>query len=369
MLSQESLSVSRALVQPTRCRVDRLLLPRRVPACSGSKLACLAITLLLAGCSGSDGYLRIEGGTMGTYYRVTARCPAADEGELMRAVAIELEAVNDEMSTYLPESELSRFNRGAPGVWVPVSETLVDVVEAARTISELSGGAFDVTVGPLVEIWGFGPAGPIDAVPGEETVSAARARVGYRYLQTRRSPPALRKTRDVSVDLSAIAKGHGVDRIALLLAGDGCTDFLVDIGGEVAGRGVNVAGRAWRVGIEVPDPKTMGSVQRVIGLTDVGVATSGDYRNFVDLGGVRYSHTIDARSGRPVAHRLASVSVMHSSVMWADGLATALNVLGPDDGFELAEREGLAALFVIRRAEGFEERYTAAMLDHLDAGQ
>ena len=243
------------------------------------------------------------------------------------------------------------------------------MLEAAREISDRSGGAFDVTVGPLIELWGFGPSGSISDRPDPHAVRAALERVGYRRLEIRRAPPALRKDRDISVDLSAIAKGHGVDRVAALLRASGCSDFMVDIGGEVAARGVNPAGRAWRVGIEVPDPDLVGAVQRVVTLRDTGVATSGDYRNFLDLDGVRYSHTVDARTGRPVDHRLASVSVVHESVMWADGLATALNVLGPDAGFELAEREGVAALFLIRRAADFEERYTRAMQTHLDTGQ
>ena len=332
----------------------------------------LALAMLLAvtlsSCGGDPDYSSLEGATMGTYYRINGRCPAVDVEQIQTSVERELDLVNGQMSTYLPNSELSRFNRAHEAAWMDVSAELVEVVDAAVEISELSQGAFDVTVGPLIDLWGFGPDGTISEPPTDEAVAAARQRVGYRHLETRHSPPGLVKRRMLTVDLSAIAKGQGVDRLGRVLGDLGCTDFLVDIGGEVAGRGVSASGRTWRIGIEVPDPEHYGAVQRVIALDGVSVATSGDYRNFMDLDGKRYSHTIDPRTGRPVEHRLASVSVVHPSAMWADGLATALNVLGPEAGFELAEREGLAALFLIRRATEFEERYTAAMLTHLEIG-
>jgi thiamine biosynthesis lipoprotein len=162
------------------------------------------------------------------------------------------------------------------------------------------------------------------------------------------------------VDLSAIAKGYGVDRVALRLEEAGCTDYLVDVGGEVRARGASPRGDAWRVGIEVPDPERIGGVQRVLALHDLALATSGDYRNFIDLDGGRYSHTIDPRTGRPVSHRLASVTVAHPSAMWADGYATAINVLGPERGIDLAERLGLPVLLLVHAENGFQERYTPA---------
>jgi thiamine biosynthesis lipoprotein len=169
------------------------------------------------------------------------------------------------------------------------------------------------------------------------------------------------------VDLSAIAKGHGVDRVAEVLDRADCTDYLVDIGGEVRSRGMSPRQTPWRVGIEVPDPQLIGSVQRVVNLPGMAVATSGDYRNYLDFDGERFSHSIDPRTGYPVQHLLASVSVVHESAMWADGWATALNVLGPEAGFELAATENLAAYFLIRRADGFEERYTPSMQNYLEA--
>lgn len=189
--------------------------------------------------------------------------------------------------------------------------------------------------------------------------------VGFDKLEVRADPPRLRKSASLYVDLSAIAKGHGVDRLVDRLTGAGCSDMLADIGGEVRAIGLSPSNRAWRIGVEVPDPESFGAIQRVIALEGMAAATSGDYRNFRDLGSRRYSHTIDPRTGYPVTHNLASVTVLHPSAMWADGYATALNVLGPTAGFALAERIGLAALFIIREESGFDERYTEPMSNAL----
>ncbi len=332
----------------------------------GGLCGLLLGAVLIGGCTAGQDYVQAQGATMGTYYRVSARCPDAEQPFLHSRIESELVEVNDQMSTYQADSELSRFNRSAPGSWFPVSVDLVRVIEAAGQISERSGGAFDVTVAPLVNLWGFGPEGRITQAPDAQALADALAQVGYGWLEVVQAPPALRKIRPLHVDLSAIAKGHGVDRLAEVLAGAGCLDYLIDVGGEVRGMGVNPTGNAWRIGVEVPDPEVIGGVQRVLILQDRSVATSGDYRNFLNLAGGRVSHTLDPSTGRPVEHALASVTVVHESAMWADGLATALNVLGPQAGFALAEEQELAALFLIRRASGFEERYTSAMLNFLD---
>lgn len=320
----------------------------------------LAMLCLPAGCGGPE-YRLYQGATMGTYYRVTARC-ADDVAALVEA---ELKAVNDEMSTYLPESALSRFNRAPVGQWWPVPRPLADVVDAAARLSRESAGAFDVTVGPLVNLWGFGPRDDVAAdspqPPDEEALARARKRVGFDKLEVRLDPPALRKSADLYVDLSAIAKGHGVDRVVERLIGAGCSDLLVDVGGEVRGVGRSPSTRNWRVGVETPDPGRLGAIERVLVLDDVAAATSGDYRNYVEVDGRRYSHTMDPRTGRPVAHALASVTVLHASAMWADGYATALDVLGPEAGFELAVRLELPALFIVREDGSFRVRYTAAL--------
>jgi thiamine biosynthesis lipoprotein len=332
----------------------------------------ILLGLALSACSGEGGgYVKLQGATMGTYYRVTARCPGIAADGVRARVEQTVSEVNGRMSTYLPDSELSRFNDAPVGVWQPASPELIEVISVAAEISRLSGGAFDVTVGPLVNLWGFGPDGAITESPEPAAVREALARVGSAHLLIDTGAGALKKDTAVYVDLSAIAKGYGVDRVVDQLVLAGCPDLLVDIGGEVAARGLNPSGSTWRVGIEVPDPSRIGGVERVVPLSGMAIATSGDYRNFLDLdqGRHRVSHTIDPRTGHPIEHDLASVSVLHASTMWADGLATALDVLGPDAGPQLAEREGLAAVFIIRRAGGFEERYTPAMRNYLETQQ
>lgn len=320
----------------------------------------------LAACSHDADYQRLTGATMGTYYSIVAKCASGVSAEdLQVRIDDELAAVNSAMSTYDPDSVLSHFNNGPVGEWQLVSEDLITVVSASREMSELSGGAFDVTVGPLVNAWGFGPNTPVDHEPSAQTVHKLMQSVGFEKLQIREHPAALRKSATIYVDLSAIAKGHGVDRVAELLHQADCASYLVDIGGEVAVSGTNPRGGSWTIGVEVPLSGSQGEVQRVLRLSDQSVATSGDYRNFRTVGDQRLSHTIDPRTGRPVAHGLASVTVVHPSAMWADGLATAISVLGPDDGLELARSIDLPVLMIIRANEEFEERYTDAMRQYL----
>ena len=322
----------------------------------------IAMTMAaVAGCSDPDPDSEPLGGqTMGTRYQVQTAC-ASRPSNLADGIATLLDDIDAQMSTYRPDSLLSRLNRAPSNEWLDASPELLDVLEPARTLSELSDGAFDVTVGPLVNLWGFGPIDAADSIPSPSDIAAARDRVGYQYLELRR-PAGIRKQRDLYIDLSAIAKGYAVDRMAQYLLGHGCESFLVEIGGEVRVHGLKSSGAAWRIGVESPNPDSLGGVLRVVQTArteGIAMATSGDYRNFVELGGQRYSHTIDPRTGAPVAHRLASVTVLHPSTLWADGFATLLNVMGPTDGFELAEREHLAALFVERTDTGFVERATS----------
>ncbi len=323
-------------------------------------LTLAAVTGCDPGDNRSDDSEPLRGQTMGTQYQVQTAC-AEPPSDLAKGIAALLDDIDAQMSTYRQDSLLSRLNRAPSGEGLDASTELLDVLEPARTLSELSGGAFDVTVGPLVNLWGFGPIDAPGSIPSSRDIAAARDRVGYQHLELRR-PAQLRKQRDLYIDLSAIAKGYAVDRMAQYLLDHGCESFLVEIGGEVRVHGLKPGGAAWRIGVESPNPDALGGVLRVIAtarIEGIAMATSGDYRNFVELGGQRYSHTIDPRSGVPVAHRLASVTVLHGSTLWADGFATLLNVMGPTDGFDLAEREHLAALFVERTDTGFVERTTS----------
>jgi thiamine biosynthesis lipoprotein len=324
----------------------------------------LVLVLLTAGCDRGDGIaaVTLRGATMGTTYSVVLSSPPArlDPAALQQRIDALLEEVNGLMSTYRPDSELSRFNALASTDWMPVSPELVRVVSAADAISRASGGRFDITVGPLVNLWGFGPQVDADRLPSQAEIDTARSRIGYRKLERRDDPPALRK-RDpgLYVDLSAIAKGYGVDRVAELLEAEGVENYLVEIGGELRGRGRSGRGDPWRIAIERPESAGR-SVFRVVELHATGMATSGDYRNFFEIDGKRYSHSIDPVTGRPVAHALASVTVLADSTMLADGWATALLVSGPERGMALAEAEGLAALLIVRDGDGYRAIATAA---------
>lgn len=297
---------------------------------------------------------------MGTTYSVKYR--HGPDAPPLQVIQTEVDAlltgINQTMSTYDPESELSRVNRMRTTDWVPVSASLLAVLKTALEIGAQSEGAFDITVGPLVDLWGFGPGFHPDRIPLEADIAAARARGGPDKLTL--GETAIRKHRpDVFLDLSGIAKGYGVDRIGELLTAHGIEHYMVEIGGEVRVRGLNASDTPWRIAIEKPLPGER-SIQGVLGLSDIALATSGDYRNFFEIAGRRYSHTIDPATGRPVDHHLVSVTVLADTSMRADAWATAFMVLGPERGMTIAERIGLPVLFIIERDGQFEERVCCA---------
>jgi thiamine biosynthesis lipoprotein len=336
----------------------------RIGALAWLRLAAFCALVLTAGCDreADRALLALSGSTMGTSYSVQVADPPSsiDLAALQRRIDALLAEVNGLMSTYQPDSELSRFNSSRATDWFPVSAELARVVDQAQAVSAASNGAFDVTVGPLVNLWGFGPERTADRLPTQPEIDAALANTGHAKLEVRLDPPALRKALpDLYVDLSAIAKGYGVDRVAALLAGEGIANALVEIGGELNGRGHNGRGEPWRIAVERPDPGAR-RLFRVVPLRDMGMATSGDYRNFFTLDGKRYSHSIDPSTGRPVTHSLASVTVLAESSMQADAWATALLVLGPQRGFDLAHRRGMAALLISHDGERLQARSTEA---------
>jgi thiamine biosynthesis lipoprotein len=298
---------------------------------------------------------------MGTTFSVKVIAPPADLdlASLQHEIQDTLDAINQAMSTYLDDSELSLFNTSSSTDWVEVSTELCHAVEAAQVISQFTDGAFDVTVGPLVNLWGFGPLESVATPPGDERIARTMDDTGHTKLHTDCGKPALRK--DVSglnIDLSAFAKGHAVDRVADLLDERALIDYLVEIGGELRLRGLNGKSEKWAIAIETPD-RTARSVQTVLDLTDTGMATSGDYRNYFEHNGNHYSHTIDPRTGRPVTHNGASVTVVADTAAFADAAATALLVMGPEAGLALAERESIAAYFLLRLGSKFEERMSS----------
>lgn len=304
---------------------------------------------------------QISGPTMGTTYHIsvcTTPGTPVDKAALQQEINSLLELINQQMSTYIKTSELSLFNQANPDQWVDVAADVVTVVDAGLKLSIDSDGAFDMTVGPLVNLWHFGPDPGIKTIPTDQQIAEALKKVGYKKITVRDETPALKKSiPDVYLDLSAIAKGYAVDRVGELLEAQAIENYLVEIGGEMRARGVNDRGQPWKVGIEKPVSETR-VVQSVVPLSNLALATSGNYRNFFEVAGISYSHTIDPRTGRPVEHRLASVTVVGETCMNCDATATCLMVLGPEAGYNWAKERKIAAYFMIKTENGFRERFT-----------
>jgi thiamine biosynthesis lipoprotein len=311
----------------------------------------------------SDEPHTFSGPTMGSLYHVTVDEDLTDsEQARVRSVIDErLAHVERLLSTYDSTSEVSRFNRHASVEPFAVSGEVLEVLVLARDVSGRSEGALDVTVAPLVDAWGFGPVERDGAIPDETTLAALLPLVGYERLvidevagTVAKLDPAIR------IDLSSVGQGYAVDAVAAALADLGLASFLVELSGELRSAGVRRDGTPWRVGIEAP-AVGVADLWGTVELTDEGISTSGDYLNYLDIDGVRYSHLVDPRTGRPVRMLGAAVTVVHESAAVADAWDTALAVLGPDVGYALAEREGLAALFLTRNGDEFEARITTAL--------
>ncbi len=273
-----------------------------------------------------------------------------------------LDALNGQMSTYLPDSELSTFNRMQSTDWQVVSPPLFTVLKQAQLIAQSTEGAFDVTVGPLVNLWGFGPDPMSFNAPAEDGIALQMQKIGFQKLELDLAEYKIRKQQEsLYVDLSAIAKGYAVDEIGLLLEQYGIKDYMVEIGGELRLRGHNINKQAWRIAVEKPAEGSR-VIQKVLPLTDISLATSGDYRNYFEHEGVRFSHTIDPRTGKPISHKLASVTILSDTTMKADAWATALMVLGAEQGLAIAEKEHIAALFLEKTKDGFAEKASSSFL-------
>jgi thiamine biosynthesis lipoprotein len=319
------------------------------------------LVVILSGCQ-SDHVTELpsfalSGSTMGTTYSITVVEPAPEINSeiLQRSIDTLLQDLNQQMSTYIAGSEISRFNQIETQLWHSISPEFLEVILLSQNISKLSDGYFDISIGPLVELWGFGKK-ESSSVPDDIAIENAKQRVGWQHLQIDTAKQQISKAVDLWLDVSAIAKGYGVDKVAELLDQTGIENYLVEIGGEMRVSGINAKQRPWRIGIETPTLGQRG-VQQVIELNDYSVATSGDYRNFFEENGQRFSHTIDPNTGKPVRHNIASVTVIEKSAAKADALATALNVLGEEKALQLAEKEQLAAFFIFYDNKNSGERY------------
>ncbi len=323
-------------------------------------LPVLAVATLLSAClfDKEPEVVRLSGETMGTTFNITAIGVDVDDEALAVAVEETLADVNAKMSNWDKNSEVSQFSKSQSTEPTQVSEEFALVIAAANDVHEKSGGTFDVTLGPLIELWGFGPRKPEDPVPSDEDIQAALNSVGQARLLTldREAGTLAKSDAGVGINLSAIAKGYGIDAVADTLRDAGIEDYMVEIGGDLVTMGENDKGEAWRIGIEKPEAGSQ-NLQLIVQLDDLGMATSGDYKNFFEQDGVRYSHIIDPITGRPITHRTTSVTVLAENAMMADAWATAMLALGQEKGLELAEKHKLAVYFISRDVTGGEDAY------------
>lgn len=331
--------------------------------------AAIVCLFLLSGCHADRSEIVLSGPTMGTTYTVRIVSPGEISAHDVRVlIEQELSVVDATMSGYREDSELSRFNASGSTAWFEVSESLATVVKAALEVRAESGGAFDVTIAPLVDLWGFGPSGNEGAsLPTEAELAAVRESVNGTRLHARESPPALRKdAAEIEIDLNGIAPGYAVDRIAARLDALALKHYMVDVGGEIRVRGRNKEGELWRIAVERPRDRDRQAFA-ALRLDGESVATSGEYRHFVLRDGQRYSHTIDPRTGSPIRHSLASVVVVHPRAMYADAWATAYNVLGPREGYELAMRLSMPVMFIIEEHGALKATMTPAFCKRMNA--
>jgi len=342
---------------------------RRRQAVGLLSLLPLTAALGVSGCAREQPFQQLEGATMGTRYHVRFRPPARsfDVAALQAAIDARLEALNASLSTYRPDSLITAFNDAPVGQAMPIDADFEHMLALSRQVHQASGGAFDPTVGALVNLWGFGwpkPEQPLTRLPEPGAIEAARGRFDA---VEQPSAGQLVKHAPLRLDFSAIAKGYGVDLIAEVVRSQGVQHFMTEIGGEVATQGAGPTGGPWRIGIEAPDPAVTGRLLTRVHLTDGALATSGNYRNFFEVEGRRFSHVIDPVSGYPVPQPPVSVSVIATSVALADAWATAFMVLDEERGLAVAEENQLAVYWVYQDNAGHRTRQSSRMQPYLDA--
>lgn len=325
-----------------------------------NRRAVIALPFVLAACKGRDSVLELVGQTMGTTYSVKAvdHANAVSPDAFKAAVDSALAVANASLSNWDAGSDVSRLN-AAGAAPMAVSQPLYDVARAAEDVRLASAGAFDVTIAPLIKAWGFGAGGTPGATPSDEAIEAAMAKTGQGGALTFGAGTLQKAHHDSQFHLPGIGKGHGVDLVAEAIRALGIEDFMVEIGGDLYAQGRNPDGLPWQIGVETPNPADS-RLQQIVALKGHGMATSGDYRNYFEAGGQRYSHIIDPATGAPVTHATASATVITDNAMMADAWSTAMLVLGHENGMALAVENDLAVLFIERGDEGFAAHATPA---------
>ncbi len=320
------------------------------------------ILFLFWGCDSQEvSLIEFNGSTMGTTYsiKITDKVELDEKAksDLQSKIDSILAEVNNQMSTWQKDSEISQFNNMKDTSWFAISKDFAFVVKSAIEVSEKSEGAFDITIGPLINLWGFGPKSKPHTIPTDEEIKEAKKSIGFGKLRVDEALTKIKKDdENIYISLAAIAKGFGVDKVSNYLTEEQYKSHMVEIGGEVRTAGKNHLGKNWKIGISVPDGSN--HIQKIVPLNNSSIATSGDYRNYFEEDGVRYSHTIEPSTGKPITHKLASVSVIHKDCTLADAMATAIDVLGPELGYELAISEKLPVFMIVKSDKGFVEKMT-----------
>ena len=311
--------------------------------------------------------LILNGLTMGTTYSVKINADNAfvEKNKISDGIDEILSEINQSMSTYIKESELSNINFSTVSDWQSISDDLFEVIDHAINVSLKTNGAFDITIAPLVNLWGFGPDELQNKIPTDEIIELTKKNTGYKKISIDKSLKKISKLDpNLHIDLSGIAKGFAVDKIARYLDKRGFKNYLVEIGGELIGKGLNKDNEIWQIGIENPNNNS-DTIKRIVQLKDMAMATSGNYMNYFEKDGVRYSHTINPVTGKPIKHKLASVTVLDNSAMNADALATAFMVLGPEKALSLADNLEIAIYLIIKEGKRFEEKYNDYFMPYL----
>ncbi|KAB7896615.1 FAD:protein FMN transferase ApbE [Rouxiella sp. S1S-2] len=326
--------------------------------------AILGCAVLLSACGpdkDAPQSVVITGKTMGTYYRVSVvGLDKSREPQLRQQIEDQLKEDDHELSTYKNDSVLSRFNQYSGTEPQPISSGMADAIITSLRIGQKTGGAMDITVGPLVNLWGFGPTKEPIKMPTQQQIDTAKGEIGLQHLKVIQQYDGdyLQKDKpDMYVDLSTVGEGYATDHLARLVEANGISDYLVSVGGAVVSRGKNPEGKTWQVAIQKPTDKE-DAVQAIVDLQGMGISTSGSYRNYYELDGKRLSHIIDPATGRPITHKLVSATVIASSALEADGWDTGLMVLGTKKALALAEKEHLAVYLITKEGDGFKTTMT-----------
>jgi len=334
-------------------------------------LFSLFIIVFLSSCN-NDKNIEVNefrGQTMGTSYsiKIVAKLTPSHKKNLQLSIDSTLIDINKKMSTYITDSELLKFNTSKDTNWIKVSKDLAMVISEALEISKASNGMYDITIGPLVNLWGFGPDIKNEKIPTQKEVDDKKKDIGFENILVNLEESKIKKKKpNIYCDLSSIAKGYGVDKVGLLFEKFGFNNYMVEIGGEVRTKGKNGKNEKWKIGIATP---TNDGLEKIVNLSNYSMATSGDYLNYFEENGVRYSHTINPKTGKPITHKLASVTVIYNNCSYADAYATAIDVMGPDEGYKFALQQNLPIFMIVRENNSFIEKMTPQFKKFIKKGK